>query len=122
MKTGSSSSEGFLNNSLLATEIFIDFLVSNNVVTPSGCRAAHRASLPGHSVQHHTQEPQQAEVPGHGKERPRHPGQEGRPRHDGRRAGHAPHPRLLRGAGPQGPGGEATHFHDGQDGEMYHVR
>ena len=87
----------------------------------AGSSAAYRASVPGHSVQHDTQEPQQTEVPGHGSQCAGDTGQEDRPRHDGRRPRHAAHPGILRGAGPQGPGGEAADLHDGQDGEVHDV-
>ena len=39
-----------------------------------------------------------------------------------RRHGHAPHPRLLRRARPQGPGGEAADLADQQDGEGHRLR
>lgn len=83
-----------------------------------GSSSAHRAAIPGHSVQHYPQEPQQAQVQGHGQVSPWHAGQERQLRHHGRRNGHAAHPRLLCWTGSQGSGGETSHLsHHGQDGQ-----
>ena len=92
------------------------------IVWFAGSSAAYRASLPGHSVQHDTQEPQQTEVPSHGSQCAGDPGQEDGPRHDGWRARHAAHPSILRRARPQGPRGEAANLDDGEDGEVHDVR